>query len=278
MIRSADGVALHVLERVGGSETPWLLVHGLASNARMWDGVAGRLAAAGHPVVAVDLRGHGESERPAKGYDTPTAVRDVASVIRSYRWDGCALAGQSWGGNVVMELAASGLVDLAGIACVDGGWISLRRSHPRWEDCERALAPPSLAALTWNELERDVRARREGWPEDGIQGYLACFERIATGGVRNRLDRAHHLEILRSLWERDPASAYPDVRCPVLLVPAVRDAADGVARDDQLVREAESALASARVRPLAGDHDLHAQRPDEVARVLHGASAGGWRL
>jgi len=44
-----------------------LALHGLASNARWWDLVAGRLAPE-HRVVAVDLRGHGRSDRPDTGY------------------------------------------------------------------------------------------------------------------------------------------------------------------------------------------------------------------
>ena len=50
---------------------PFLLVHGLSSNARTWDGVAAELSAAGHPVVAIDQRGHGRSEKPpiSAGYD-----------------------------------------------------------------------------------------------------------------------------------------------------------------------------------------------------------------
>ena len=59
-----SGVELHVLRwepptDVGATQRSWLLTHGLASNARLWDGVAHRLAAAGHRVVTVDQRGHG---------------------------------------------------------------------------------------------------------------------------------------------------------------------------------------------------------------------------
>ena len=51
---------------------PALLVHGLASNARVWDGVAALLAAAGREVLAVDLRGHGASAAVPDPPDGPT--------------------------------------------------------------------------------------------------------------------------------------------------------------------------------------------------------------
>src|SRR5690348_14754080 len=56
----APGVELHVEVQVGDrAAAPFVLVHGLASNARLWDGVAEHLHAAGHTVVVIDQRGHG---------------------------------------------------------------------------------------------------------------------------------------------------------------------------------------------------------------------------
>jgi alpha-beta hydrolase superfamily lysophospholipase len=57
---AVDGARLAV-RRWRADGAPILLVHGLASNARTWDGVAEALVAAGHDVAAVDLRGHGAS-------------------------------------------------------------------------------------------------------------------------------------------------------------------------------------------------------------------------
>ena len=64
----SPGVALHV-ERWDGEPgaTAFVLVHGLASNAHLWSGVAEHLAARGHPVLTLDQRGHGESDAPDVG-------------------------------------------------------------------------------------------------------------------------------------------------------------------------------------------------------------------
>src|SRR5881409_4538231 len=101
----APGVELHVEVRVGDRSTaPFVLVHGLASNARLWDGVAEHLHAAGHTVVVIDQRGHGRSDAPETGYDLETAVADLLALINALELDRPVLAGQSWGGNVVLEL------------------------------------------------------------------------------------------------------------------------------------------------------------------------------
>ncbi len=97
----ADQVSLSVREWPGNGQ-PFLLVHGLSSNARLWDEVAARLSAAGHPVTAVDLRSHGDSDAPPHGYDTATAAADLAAL----GIPGAIVAGQSWGGNVAVEFAA----------------------------------------------------------------------------------------------------------------------------------------------------------------------------
>ena len=55
----APGVTVHVERREGDPAVmPFVLVHGLASNLRLWDGVAESLHARGHTVVALDQRGH----------------------------------------------------------------------------------------------------------------------------------------------------------------------------------------------------------------------------
>lgn len=126
-VRVPADVDLRVL-RWDGQAPGFVLVHGLASNALLWQGVAEVLSAdgGGRAVTAIDLRGHGESSVPASGYDTTTAAADVASVIEALGLDGSVVAGQSWGGNVVVELAASQRDRLAAVALIDGGWIRLR--------------------------------------------------------------------------------------------------------------------------------------------------------
>ena len=59
---------------------PIVLVHGLASNSRIWDDVAGILARSYH-LVALDQRGHGLSDRPTDGFSFERVVGDLHGVI-----------------------------------------------------------------------------------------------------------------------------------------------------------------------------------------------------
>src|SRR5438094_9087039 len=112
----APGVELHVEVRVGDrSAAPFVLVHGLASNARLWDGVAEHLHAAGHTVVVIDQRGHGLSDAPDAGYGLDTAVAELLTLIETLELDHPVLAGQSCGGNVGLELGSRQAERLTGV-------------------------------------------------------------------------------------------------------------------------------------------------------------------
>ncbi len=280
LVRPRDGGPRLAVREIPGRGRPFLLVHGLASNARLWDGVARHLAARGHRVVAVDLRGHGRSEAPGGGYDTDTAADDLAGLARALDLTGPVVAGQSWGGNVVLSLAARHPAVAAAVACVDGGWLRPAAAFGSFEECWEVLAPPVLDGVRFADVATRIRAAYGHWPAEGVDATLANLEELPGGGVRARLSREHHRDILRSLYEQDPAAWYPAIDVPVLLVPAVDEHGTGTGtgtdgdggRGDAVrasVREALAALPDARVRWYAGaDHDLHAQYPGRLAADL----------
>lgn len=283
-IAVAEGVALHALVAATRPDGPalddvgFVLVHGLASNARMWTGVAGHLVGAGHPVAAVDLRGHGLSDRPDQGYGVREVAADVARVITTLGWDRPVVAGQSWGGNVVLQLAADHPDLVRGVAGVDGGDIELAGRFPDWEACAEALAPPVVDGLTASDFEARFRARHPDWPESGIAGFLANLAVDDDGFVQPRLPRHLHMEIVRGLWEHRPSVDYATLERPVLLLMA--DEPDDDAPRRQRKREQAERAAAALVRSrlcwVAGDHDLHAQQPRLVADALLGAVTEGF--
>jgi len=256
------GLAADVWEPASGDDpvepATFLLVHGLASNARMWDGVAGHLAAAGHRAIAVDLRGHGRSSKPDGPYDVPTVAADLAALVDLLELSAPVVAGQSWGGNVVLELAATHPGRARGLVCVDGGWLDLASSFPDWEACAEALAPPQLAGLRRDAIEQHLRSAHPDWPESGIAGALGNFEVHADGTVSPWLSFDRHLTVLRGMWDHHPAERYPAVGVPVLLVPADTGDAERTAAKRAGVDAALAALPRARVRWFTGDHDIHA--------------------
>jgi pimeloyl-ACP methyl ester carboxylesterase len=265
----ADGVALRVRHRPGATQPPFLLVHGLSSNARLWDEVADHLAAAGHPVYAVDLRSHGESDAPAEGYDTATAAADVAAVGAGLGLTGAIVAGQSWGGNVVVRVAAEHPALVAGLALVDGGWIDLSADFASWSECAAALRPPDLRGATADGMRAWLRRNHPDWSPTAIEATLANLRVEPDGTLTRRLSIPHHMSIVRSMWEDPPDRWFPAVAAPVLLLPAIPRDARRARRARDRVAAAQAALPRATVREYVdADHDLHAQQPERLARDL----------
>jgi pimeloyl-ACP methyl ester carboxylesterase len=276
LVPVADGVALSAIVHEpapGTARSPvsFLLVHGLASNARLWDGVAAELAAHGFASVAIDQRGHGRSDKPDDGYDFDTLTDDLLALIDGLELDRPVVVGQSWGGNVVLELGARHPDRVRGVVAVDGGTIELAADFPTWEDCATALAPPRLLGTPAERMERWIRDAHPDWPESGIRGTLASFELRPDGTIAPWLTRERHMEILRELWSHRPSDRYPALRVPVLFLPAEgpADAQVRVASRRHGVDAAVRTIAQARAhwfRPA--DHDIHAQQPREVAAVM----------
>lgn len=266
-IAVADDLVLHALRWEGSDEAPFVLVHGLASNARLWDGVAGELAAAGHPVLAVDQRGHGRSTKPDHGYDMTTITDDLRSVVEASGFERPVLVGQSWGGNVVVEFAARFPGVARAIGGVDGGAIELAHQFPEWDRCVEVLRPPPLAGTPLAEIEAMLRDAHPDWTESGIAGTLASFDVRSDGTVAPWLTLERHLLVLRGLWEHHPSSRFPLVEEPALFLVATGPGGDDAARL-QHVRATTSSLEHVRVEAMAGDHDLHAQHPRRVAATL----------
>jgi pimeloyl-ACP methyl ester carboxylesterase len=262
-------------ERAGGPV--YVLVHGLASNARLWDGVAMALQALGHRAVAVDLRGHGLSDKPDDGYDMATVAADVCGLLDALELDRPVVAGQSWGANVVVELAAAHPGRARGIVPVDGGFIHLGARFPRWEDCEAALAPPRFAGTPFDRFQGWIRQAHPDWPETGIQGTLANVQVHSDGTVSPWLTFERHIKVLHGLWEHNPYARLSSVRDPVLWMPA--DSGDVAWTADKRagLEKAMDALQTSRVEWFSpADHDLHAQFPARVAHSLVEAVESGF--
>jgi pimeloyl-ACP methyl ester carboxylesterase len=265
------GVALETDVLDGGAGVPFLLVHGLSSNRRLWERTARRLQRLGHPVAAVDLRGHGRSYKPDDGYDFATMGHDLVRVLDGVRFETAVLAGQSTGGNIVVEAAARWPERVAGVAGVDGGALELSRDFPDWPSCEAALAPPNLAGARADDIEAMIRGSHPAWSNWAIEATMANLERLPDGTVQPWLSREHHLRILRALWEHHPSQVIPKLDVSVLLVMAD---AGGLWTEQKRAMGHELAAASPRVRVewfTPGDHDLHAQYPVELAELLHSA-------
>ncbi|HZT65180.1 MAG TPA: alpha/beta fold hydrolase [Acidimicrobiales bacterium] len=279
-VEVADGVELAV-DLWDGDSPAFVLVHGLASNARLWEGVGDRLAARGHAVAALDQRGHGRSDKPDSGYDLPTACADLEAAVaglaaRHAAFADCpVLVGQSWGANVVLELAWGRPETARGVVCVDGGMGDMADRFPDWEECARVLAPPRLAGRPAATMEAVVQRMYAGWPDFAVRAALANFEFRQDGTIAPWLTYDRHMQLLKAIWQHRPSTRFPGMKVPVLLVPA-DDGSEWAAAKRSSVERAAAAIPHSRVHWFSpAHHDLHAQYPDRLAEILHAEATSG---
>ena len=283
MVDGGTGVALRTVRWGNPAETsavPLVLIHGLASNALLWEGAALEFAALGHAVVAVDLRGHGLSEKPDDGYDMHTVTNDVAGVLRvlaSQGYERPVVAGQSWGGNVVIELALTHPELVRGVVAVDGGFLELQEHLPQWEECSVALRPPNLLGTPVARMRGYMESAHADWPKTGIDGSMANFEQLPDGTIRPWLTLERHLMVLRGLWEHKPTHIYKDITVPVMFVPAEGPGGVFAETKRHAVERALHSVPKVRVEWFSpADHDLHAQHPVRFAQAVHTATTDGF--
>jgi len=269
--RTEDGVELAYWS-LPGSSPELLLVHGLASNARLWDGVASRLERRGHGVVALDQRGHGLSAKPASGFDWARLAADLAGLIEAVMQPPVVAVGQSFGGNLVIETAVRFPELVSGVVCVDGGFVDLRGAWPDWDEAKLLLSPPSLDDLHAHDLAARAEEMYPGWPAEGIAGQLANLEVSAEGRVSRRLPLDSHLAILRTMWEQSPVEVAAKVTQPVLVLAALA----GPLKHQEQVQRFVDALRRGRTVWVDGHHDLHAEQPETVAAEIERALADGF--
>jgi pimeloyl-ACP methyl ester carboxylesterase len=116
----ANRVRLHYVTDGTNDGEPLVLLHGFPQSWVMWRRVWAALAAR-HRVIAVDLRGYGESGKPpgVECYDKGTMAADVRAVVQHLGLGHFVLVGHDRGGRVARRYALDYPDDLAGVALLD---------------------------------------------------------------------------------------------------------------------------------------------------------------
>jgi pimeloyl-ACP methyl ester carboxylesterase len=162
---SANGIQLHVAEAgpVGTGRDPVLLLHGFPEFWWSWRHQLAALGAAGHPVVAPDLRGYCGSDRPPRGYDLWTLAGDVAGLVRALGAQRAVIVGAGWGGAIAWTVAARHPRVVSRLVVGTPHPLALRRDvHRRpWRHAAalRDVAFFQLPRLPERSLRRDDGAR-----------------------------------------------------------------------------------------------------------------------
>ena len=141
-----DGVTLRYID-TGAGEPPLLFVHGWTCNRTHWRDQVPYFANK-HRVVAVDLRGHGESDKPDQDYTIEGFVEDVAWLIGELGLERPVVVGHSMGGVIALNLARQHPKLVSAIVMVDSPICPLPEDiRPQVAELFAGLQTPTYAAV-----------------------------------------------------------------------------------------------------------------------------------
>ena len=180
----ANGVRLHYLDH-GGDGPVLVLVPGLTANAHSFDGLMRAGLGDVARVLALDMRGRGDSDAPASGYAMDDHARDVLGLLDALELEHVVMGGHSFGGLLTYWLAANhpervercvvidapAAIDPALIAQVQPSLDRLGRVYPSWDEYVALVqSMPYFADGGWDaDLERYFRADVLVLPDGTVQ-------------------------------------------------------------------------------------------------------------
>ena len=109
--------------RVAGSGPALLLIHGVGCNSKSWESVHAKLAQR-FTVIAPDLLGHGESDKPHADYSLPAFANGMRDLLAVLGIDRVTVVGHSFGGGVAMQFAYQYPELVERIVLVNAGGVS----------------------------------------------------------------------------------------------------------------------------------------------------------
>jgi pimeloyl-ACP methyl ester carboxylesterase len=249
-----------ILYKADEVAAPTLLVaHGLLGSARNWGALAKRLAR-GRPVVAVDMRNHGESPWSAV-MDYPAMAADLAEAIEAETIGAGAGAGgradvlgHSMGGKAAMALALTAPGRVGRLIVAD---IAPRRYGHSYDAVFAAMAGLDLSRVG-RRSEADA-ALRDAIPDLAMRAFVLTNLDVSAAGARWRPNvetLALSMADILSWPERWPHAAFDG---PALFLSGGRS--DYVAEADRPAILRLFPNARFEAIPDAG-HWLHAERPE----------------
>lgn len=102
---NVNGIRLHYTR--AGQGDPVVLLHGFAQTGYMWQERIMPALAERYTVIAPDLRGSGDSDKPLAGYDKKTMAEDVYQLVQHLGFEKILLIGHDFGANTAYAYAAA---------------------------------------------------------------------------------------------------------------------------------------------------------------------------
>jgi haloacetate dehalogenase len=278
--REVDTVNARIHVTHAGRGPPVLLLHGHPQTHLTWHKIAPRIVAEGYAVVAPDLRGYGDSAKPAGGerhvnYSKRAMAQDMVDVMHTLGHARFAVIGHDRGGRVAHRMALDHPHAVDRLAVID-----IAPTATMYERTNKEFATRYfwwfLLIQPFDLPERMIGADPEYFLRRHIEGqtktpaatdprvfaeYLRCYRDPATiHAICEDYRAAATIDL-----EHDAADAGRKVEAPLLALWGAKSTVGALY--DVLAIWREKAV-NVRGRALACGHTLHEELPDETAAEI----------
>lgn len=175
---------LSYLEWHQGQE-PLLLLHGMADHSLVWADLGNFLQERYH-ILAPDLRGHGNSSKPARGYRCRDIIADLEALMAAQGWSSAHVVGHSWSAKVAAFWARQNPQAIRSLVLVDPFFIN---TLPRWFKLTFPLLYRTLPFLkllgpfeTYEQAEQQARELKQ------YRGWSAWQQAVFAEGMEQKSD------------------------------------------------------------------------------------------
>lgn len=283
-IVTPEGVIIHA--RTGGHGPPLLLLHGYPQTHVMWHKVAPRLAA-DFTVVAADLRGYGDSGKPADGngfesYCKRRMAADQVAVMAALGFERFMVAGHDRGGRVAHRMALDHRQRVRRLAVLDivptrtlfkGVNQAVATGYYHWFFLiqERGLPETMIGHDPEFYLRRKMghwSASTDGFTDAAMAEYVRCFSQPETIHASCEDYRAAASIDL----EHDEADLDRGVECPMLVL---WGGAGLMEKNYDVLQTWRERASDVRGKALECGHFLPEEAPEETFSALHEFFAAG---
>ncbi len=249
-----------------------VLLHGLTASAEYWSTTA-QILSHRHRVVAVDLRGHGHSDKPDSVYEYPTIANDVAQPCMEIGVERALLAGHSWGSGVALHLAASRPHIVSCLAMVDGAFGGPRRTIEGSSiDYSQMLAPSEIYRSKETYLDAAGAGLRQVMTPEIEDILMSSVTANPDGSISERLSRENQVRILQAMRDLNTIELYKSLQVPVLFAAALSSDPEREERNERkrkAVGEARRIVGRSREFWFPDtSHDIQLHRPQELGQTL----------
>lgn len=252
--------AIHFVRQ--GTGPPVILLHGLGTSHRSFNGILERLPER-YQTVAIDLLGHGRSDLKAPDLSVTAQAESVFQLIREFQIHDVALVGHSLGGSVALQVAAMSGVSVRKVVLITSGSYAYRLPWT-WRLAMGRL-PWKVIGLLRSSREWAIRraARRmySGRGSRRLQVESAALSREgwdALGRACRQNSKETDLSRLESIVENQLTQ-------PTLVLWGSDDRIAPVAPARLLFREKRNARF---IEVAEGSHMLHEEHPDLVGDLI----------